>query len=155
MAVGDELLHIIPHHKPVSPQEIRNYLPLWINKHHKFMEKISQDILQKKKLSLDNYVKMITLPGVPVDEIGLLILATMYHLKLCVLLKHHSWCALNGSYVANSELVIAFHGKLLFSDTRSRNEKLKWNSIICDEGALWIYLNVQPTSHQVKLNQIH
>ena len=70
-------------------------------------------------------MKTITSPGVPVDEIGLLILARMYHLKLCILLKHHYWCTLNGSDVEQSEIVIAFHGKLKFSDTRSRSEKLR------------------------------
>ena len=95
VAKGDELLHIISHHKPITPNEIRSYLPVWIKKHYTFVEKISKAFLQWKKLSLESYIETVSTPGVPIDKIGLLILARMYHLKLCVLLKNHYWCALN------------------------------------------------------------
>ena len=52
----------------------------------------------------------ICTPRVPFDEIGLLMLCRMYHLKLCVLLENHYWCALNGSSVEASKIIIAFHG---------------------------------------------
>ena len=80
---GDELLHIISHHKPVTPNEICSYLPVWTKKHHTFVDKISEDILQCKKLTLESYIETVLTPGVPIDEIGLIILARMYHLKLC------------------------------------------------------------------------
>ena len=124
LPTGDELLHIISHHKPVTPTEIRTYQSglrnikiLW--------EKISKDILTCKKLTLDDYISTVSTPRVPIDEISLLILTRMYHLKLCVLLKNHYWCALNGSDVSQSEIIIVFHGKLQFSDTRSSSQNVK------------------------------
>ena len=51
-----------------------------------FMDKISKDILQCKTLTLESYIETVSTPGIPIDKIGLLILARMYHLKLCVLL---------------------------------------------------------------------
>ena len=119
MPKGDELLHIISHQKAVTPNEIRAYIPVWVSKHRDFVEKISKDILTRKKLTLDDYISTVSTPGVPIDEIGLLILTRMYHLKLCVLLRNHYWCALNGSDVSQSEIIIVFHGKLQFTDTRS------------------------------------
>ena len=121
---GDELLHIISHHKLVKPTEIRTYLLVWVKKHKNFMEKISKDILTRKKLTLDDYISTVLTPGVPIDEIGLLILTRIYHLKLSVLLKNHYWCALNGSDVSQSEIIIVFCGKLQFTDTRSSSQNV-------------------------------
>ena len=114
---GDELLHIISHYKPVTPQQICNYIPAWVKVHKTFMDTISKNILSKKKLNLDDYILTICTPGVPFDEIGLLMLCRMYHLKLCVLLENHFWCALNRSSVEASNIIIVFWGKLIFLDT--------------------------------------
>ena len=80
----DKLLHIISHYKPVTLQEIRNYIPVWVKGHRGFLETISQNILTKKKINLQDYISTICTPGVPFYEIGLLLLCRMYHLKLCV-----------------------------------------------------------------------
>ena len=92
---------------------------MWIKKHYTFVDKISKDILECKKLSLKSYIETVSTPGVPIDEIGLLILARMYHFKLCVLLKNHYWCALNESDPSQSEIIIVFCGHLCFTDTRT------------------------------------
>ena len=79
----------------------------------------------KKKLTVDGYLEMICQKGVPIDEIGILILAWMYHLQLCILFKNHYWCALNGADMSMSKIVLVYHGKLGFSDTRKCGETVK------------------------------
>ena len=120
---GDELLHIISHYKPVTLLEICNYIPAWVRAYETFKQTISKDILEWKKLTLQDYVSAISTPGVPVDEIGLLMLCRLYHLELCVLLENHYWCALNRSSVENSKIIVIFRGKLKFSGTINCTEK--------------------------------
>ena len=56
--------------------------------------------------------------GVPLDEMGIMIVDRMYKLNICVLMKEHFWCPLNGLTVDKAEIHLAFRGKLMFSDTR-------------------------------------
>ena len=93
--------------------------------HKDFCESISMDILVKKKLTFDGYLQTIVMEHIPIDEIGLLILCRMYHLQSCVLFKNHYWCALNGANVQNSKIVVAFRGKLRFSDMRKCAQNTK------------------------------
>ena len=136
--ISNELLHIISHHKLVTPNEIQAYLPVWTKKHHAFVEKISKDILDKQKLSVNDYVQTISSKGIPIDEIGLLILTRMYHLKLCMILKTHYWCALNSSDVASTKL-LSFSMESCISVTPLAGQKnINLNSIIFDAENLWM-----------------
>ena len=97
------------------------------------IEDISKDILLKKELTVDDYLETMCQKAVPIDEICILILAWMYHLQLCILFKNHYWCALNGADVSMSKIVLIFHGKLGFSDTRKHSETVKSEQYLCRE----------------------
>ena len=127
---GDELLHIISHYKPVTSQDIPNYIPVWVMGHKGFVETISKNTLSKKKISLEDCILTICTPGVPFYEIGLILLCRMYHLKLCVLLENHYWCTLNGYSVEANNIIIVFQGKLKFSDTITHTGSTKQKSTI-------------------------
>ena len=104
----------------MTPDEVKKYLPVWTGQHREFGESISRDILVKKKphfqwLFTDYCHETHTDQW---NRITYRYLCQMYHLQLCVLFKNHYWCALNGADVAGSKIVIAFHGKLQFSDMR-------------------------------------
>ena len=84
-----------------------------------------QDNFRKKKLRVTDYLLNISTSGVPLDEIGILIVSRMYDLKVCVLMKDHYWCPLNNSSIDDSEIKIAFRGNLRFSDTKLKGKIVK------------------------------
>ena len=72
-----------------------------------------------------DYLLNTSTSGVPLDEIGILIVSRMYDLKVCVLMKDHYWCPQNNTSIDESEIKIAFHGKLCFSDTKTHSQSAK------------------------------
>ena len=90
-----------------------------------WIDQISKTILEKKKLPVTDYLLNLSTSGVPLDEIGILIVSRMYNLKVCVLVKDHYWCPLNNSSIDDSEIKIAFRGNLRFSDTKPKGKIVK------------------------------
>ena len=41
-----------------------------------------------KKHQLDNYIQDVQMPGFKMDEISILLIARMYHLRVAVLMEH-------------------------------------------------------------------
>ena len=60
----------------------------WILIHHNWLEHISKDILNMKKHQLDDYISDVQMPGFKMDEISILLITRMYHLKVAVLMEH-------------------------------------------------------------------
>ena len=90
-----------------------------------WIDQISKTILEKKKLLVTDYLLNISTSGMPLDEIGILIVSRMYDLKVCVLMKDHYWYPLNNSSMDDSEIKIAFCVNLHFSDTKPKGKIVK------------------------------
>ena len=88
-----------------------------------WIDQISKTILEKK-LPVTDYLLNISTSGMPLDEIGILIVSRMYDLKVCVLMRDHYWCPLNNSSIDDSEIKIASHGNLRFNDARPKERLL-------------------------------
>ena len=73
--------------------------------------------LSKKGLSVAEYLANLTSPKVPIDELGLLILARMYHGHVCVVM--FDWCWTTGFDLVPStcEYVFAYAGGVNFLAT--------------------------------------
>ena len=70
---GDHTLHILCHYIDLTPGDIHNYLNTWAIQHMTWIKSISQNILRKKNLPLSDYLLNMSTSGVPLDEIGILI----------------------------------------------------------------------------------
>ena len=55
------------------------------------MKTVGSKILGKKKIDLDDYCENMYTMATPVDQLGLLILAHMYHRHFCVFLRNGVW----------------------------------------------------------------
>ena len=112
------MLHIICHHIQLQPRDIRGYMNTWALSHMDWIKQISEKVLSKKKLNINDYLLNLSTIGVQLDETGIMIVDRMCKLNICVLMKEHFWCPLNGLTVDKAEICLAFKGKLIFSDTR-------------------------------------
>ena len=69
---------------------------------------------------MDDYIDFIAKPGTPVDEVGLLIFARMYHLHMCIIMEDRCWTTQREHDLDRCTVFIAYRGALMFNDTRPK-----------------------------------
>ena len=92
----------------------------WIQSHRKWVKAITETVLSHKGSTVDNYIYFIHKPETPVDEIGLLIFARMYHLHMCIIMEDRYWTTQWEHDLDRCTVLIAYRGALLFNDTRPK-----------------------------------
>ena len=75
---------------------------------------------QKKGSNVDDYINFIDKPGTPVDEIGLLIFARMYHLHMCIIMEDRCLTMQHEHDLDRCTVFIAYRGALHFNDTKPK-----------------------------------
>ena len=119
-AVGDETMHILSHYVRADAAELRAKFPEWVWSHCDWVEAITNPVLSKKGSNVDDYIDFTAKPGTPVDEIGLLIFARMYHLHMCIIMEDRCWTTQCEHDLGRCSVFIAYRGALLFNDTRPK-----------------------------------
>ena len=80
-------MHILSHYVRADAAELHAKFPEWIQSHRTWVEAIAEPVLSRKGSNVDDYIDFIHKPGTPVDEIGLLNFAPMYHLHMCIIME--------------------------------------------------------------------
>ena len=75
---------------------------------------------QKKGSNVDNYINFFAKPGTPVDEMGLLIFAKMYHHHMCIIMEDRCWTRQCERDLDRCTVFIAYRGALHFNDTKPK-----------------------------------
>ena len=70
-----------------TPEQMRDYLRRFVSQPHhaKWIADVGSVFLAKKGLKVSDYLENITSPGVPLDELALLIFARMYHDQIAII----------------------------------------------------------------------
>ena len=63
---------------------MRHHLRVFVNSHMKWIAKVGMNILRKKGLDINDYVNDLVELVIPLDQLGLLILARTYHCHITV-----------------------------------------------------------------------
>ena len=84
-ADGEETLHLFSHYIPLSETQLCLYLKEWMDTHTMFVEKVGTNILSHKGITTDNYIAMMLEIGQPLDEIGIVLVARMYHIHVAII----------------------------------------------------------------------
>ena len=116
-------MHILSHYVRADAAKLHAKFPEWIRSHQDCIEAIANPILFKKGSNVDDYIDFIAKPGTPVDEIGLLIFARIYHLHMCIIMEDRCWTTQHKHDLDRCTVFIAYRGALLFNDTRSKCKK--------------------------------
>ena len=66
---------------------MRRHLRTFVNGHMKWISKVGTNILHKKEIDIYDYVNDLVKLSIPLDQLGLLILARTYHRHITVFLK--------------------------------------------------------------------
>ena len=75
------------------------------------------NIFSEKGLTLDYYKKVIMLPDVPLDELGLFCIAKLWGQHFTVIMKDYVWTTGIGVTVEDCAIIFAYVGNLVFVDT--------------------------------------
>ena len=117
IAVGDRTLHLLAHRTGSTVEKMRFYLDRWMRSHVEFVTRVSKTLLQCKKCSVEDYMHSIVQPGVPLDEIGLVVWTCMYHKHICILMNGKYWSTQAEHDSTKCNYFIAFRGNLEFTNT--------------------------------------
>ena len=71
--------HIITHYSSESLSDVRHNLNKFISGHMQWIQCVGAEILAKKKLKIEDYCNDLSEMVTPIDQLGLLIIAHMYH----------------------------------------------------------------------------
>ena len=82
-----------------------------------WLQKISANILDKKKLRLEDYLNGLISDSAPFDEIGILIFSRMFHIHMCVLMKGYFWTTNDNEDMEQCDITLVYRGALVFDDT--------------------------------------
>ena len=80
-------------------------------------------MLTKTGLKVEEFTNKIISPKVPIDKLGLLVIARMYHTHFGVVLKDRVWYTTDDNTAACSKFLLMYQGGVSFSDTCTAN----WN----------------------------
>ena len=90
VAEGKETLHLFTHYINRSTIQLHGYLKDWMD-HTTFVGKVGSSILSWKGISTQDYIYLISQIGQPLDEIGLFLVARMYHIHVAIIQDKRYW----------------------------------------------------------------
>ena len=115
----------MPSPRGAAPEHrMREALMLFIKETREKVATIAAPFLRKKKLSLDEYIAFMSIPGNRGDELALHLLAVMSQIHYCVITKtkiYYSHPSFNSPSDVNIALV--YLGNSIFQDTTTLAKK--------------------------------
>ena len=82
-----------------------------------WISSVGGEILGKKKIKIKDYCNDLQEMVTPIDQLGLLILARMYHRHFMVFLKDSVWSTRRYNGATNSTIYFTYNGGTCFLDT--------------------------------------
>ena len=82
--------------------------------YRKWIKFIGDSFLYRKGLSLDEYMANIMSPGVPIDELSLMIMTRMYHAHVAVIIKDYMWTTRWNLLAKECKFIFTYTGGLTF-----------------------------------------
>ena len=117
-------VHIIAHHHKVrNHMDVYKHLTSWVPLHMDWISVVGKDFLAEQKLHPEDFANNIVNPDIPMDELGLLITACMYHMHFGVVMNDHVWNMTDDNSGKVTKFNFMFCGDHRFLDTCTGN----WN----------------------------
>ena len=98
-------------------RKIRGYLRAFLREHQDWVLEVGGDFLAKKGLDFNTWSTSIVGNYMPLDELGLLCLARLWHHHFAVILKDFIWTTGIGIALEDCCVVFAYCGGFLLRDT--------------------------------------
>ena len=114
--------HAFSHLTGHTPKQLRDYMASFIAKdyHKQWIASVGKLFIMKKGLDLSEHLENLISPKVPMDELGLLIMAHMYHSHVAVIMFDWTWTSGFDLKPTQCCFVLAYCGGLHFLATCDR-----------------------------------
>ena len=96
--------------------------------HKYFIEVVGGYLLGKKGLQVQDYMDMIMVPQMPIDEIGIVVLAHMYKMHVCIFLEGKYFTMNCDEALNKASICLIYVEKNTFLDT-TRKGSIHWSII--------------------------
>ena len=116
-----------------------------------WVQEISANILDKKKIQIKDYLNGLISESSPIDEIGLLIFSRIYHIHLSVLLKGYIWMTNANENIEKCDMTLVYRGCLAFNDATRKID----NSGNSDDNKGELHQEVQMEMVQIQFQMPH
>ena len=114
---GDETLHIFRHYTHSCVDEMHGYLKKFMATHKCFIEAVGGKLICRKGLDVQDYMNSIVEPQAPFDEIGIVLLARMYKMHVCIFLEGKYFTTNHDEALNKATMYLIYVGKNTFLDT--------------------------------------
>ena len=101
--------------------DIYKHLTDWIPGHMNWIRDVGKDYLGEQGLRPEDFANNMISPKIPVDELGLLVIARMYHTHFGVILKDRIWTTTDDNSSKYCKFFFMYQGGVSFIDTVTGN----------------------------------
>ena len=106
------------HYIGVKPDTARAKLPKWIDKHLKWIKRVTAKLLGIKNRSFEDFKDEWLHGSFPLDEAGILIVCRAYKIHASVFFNNSYWTTNSTGDLNEVNVFLVYQGNLVFEDTR-------------------------------------
>ena len=113
---GQKTIHILSHHW--RTRNLKLELFAWLNKwyHIDWIAKVGGDLLHKKGINVEDYCNDLLELNFPLDTLGLLVIACMFHNHIAIILKERIWTIQGNNDIDHCSIFLIYSGGVNFRD---------------------------------------
>ena len=114
---GQKIIHILSHHWRTRILKLELFS--WLNKwyHIDWISKVGGEMLHKKGIKVEDYCNDLLELSFPLDTLGLLVIAHMFHNHIAIILKEHIWTTQGNNDTDRCSIFLIYSGGVNFCDT--------------------------------------
>ena len=116
------MVHIIAHHRKIRNHlNIYKHLRDWVPAHMFWISDVGKKFLGDQGLRAEDFAKNLISLKISLEELGLLVVACMYHTYFSVILKDRLWCTTDDNSSKYCKFFLMYQGGVSFVDTVTGN----------------------------------
>ena len=120
---GDETLHLFTHYITRDAYQLWEYMTNWMQQHINFVQHIGSYLFDVKGLDVQQYIDSMANNGQPLDEIGIVVIACMYHVHIGIIMDGCFWTSCRDHDLKECKILLSWQGQLNFVDISGNNRQ--------------------------------
>ena len=112
------MFNTLCHYIGVQPDKAHDKMQPWVDGHKDWIVLVTASLLEKKNRTLDNFLKEWLHGSIPLDEAGILIMASVYKVHVAVFFNDSYWTTTAVTDLNKCKIFLLYRGSLEFEDSR-------------------------------------
>ena len=113
------MVHILAEHNKKKTSDLIAYIIDFLQDVHHvtWIRSVGSSFLQRKGIPIGDYLMNLQDISIPLDQLGILVYARMYHKHYAIVLKDSVWTTRKDNSLKDCSVIFAYCGGVYFSDT--------------------------------------